>query len=178
MRLSQQEQPHHCHGTGKIDDGRHICGLLVRAWYQALCQNAAGNVVARQSPAGTGAVCNPDRTCYFCLPRRCRIRAAGSRCPVTCWRPTCCGRSRRTRMRRRQAACASGLGHAECPDRCARSASCHWMAWNPAAAEEAGSWTPKLIARLTPRRRWPTDRGLIPVKAWRWPYLSSIRIAW
>ena len=36
------------HGTGEIDDGRHICGLLVRAWYQALCQNAAGKVVARQ----------------------------------------------------------------------------------------------------------------------------------
>jgi hypothetical protein len=31
VRLSQQEQPHHCHGMGEIDDGRHICGLLVRA---------------------------------------------------------------------------------------------------------------------------------------------------
>jgi hypothetical protein len=48
VRLSQHEQPHHCHGTGEIDDGRHICGLLVRAWYQALCQNAAESVVARQ----------------------------------------------------------------------------------------------------------------------------------
>lgn len=38
VRLSQQEQPHHCHGTGEIDDGRHICGLLGPAWYQALCQ--------------------------------------------------------------------------------------------------------------------------------------------
>jgi hypothetical protein len=56
VRLSQQEQPHHCHDTGEIDDGRHICGLLVRAWYQALCQNAAENVAARQSPVGTGAV--------------------------------------------------------------------------------------------------------------------------
>jgi hypothetical protein len=36
MRLSQQEQqPHHWCGTGEIDDRRHICGLLVRAWYQA-----------------------------------------------------------------------------------------------------------------------------------------------
>ena len=60
VRLSQQEQPHHCHGTGEIADGRHICGLLVRAWYQALCQNAAENVVARQRPVGTGAVCNMD----------------------------------------------------------------------------------------------------------------------
>jgi len=32
VRLSQQEQPHHRHGTGEMDDGRHICGLLVRAW--------------------------------------------------------------------------------------------------------------------------------------------------
>ena len=56
VRLSQQERPHHCHDTGEIDDGRHICGLLVRAWYQALCQNAAENVVARQRPLGTGAV--------------------------------------------------------------------------------------------------------------------------
>jgi hypothetical protein len=56
VRLSQQEQPRHCHGTREIDDGRHICGLLVRAWYQALCQNAAENVVARQRPVGTGAV--------------------------------------------------------------------------------------------------------------------------
>ena len=56
VRLSQQEQPHHCHGTGEIDDGRHICGLLVRAWYQALCQNVAENVIARQRPVGTGAV--------------------------------------------------------------------------------------------------------------------------
>ena len=56
VRLSQQEQPHHCHGTREIDDGRHIFGLLVRAWYQALCQNAAENVVARQRPLGTGAV--------------------------------------------------------------------------------------------------------------------------
>jgi hypothetical protein len=31
VRLSQQEQPHHCHDTGKIDDGRYICGLLIRA---------------------------------------------------------------------------------------------------------------------------------------------------
>jgi len=68
VRLSQQEQPHHCHGTGEIDDGRHICGLLVRASYQALCQNAAENVVARQRPVGTGAVGNLDRTCSFCLP--------------------------------------------------------------------------------------------------------------
>ena len=68
VRLSQQEQPHHCHGTGEIDDGRHNCGLLVRAWYQALCQNAAENLVARQRPVGTGAVCNLDRTCSFCLP--------------------------------------------------------------------------------------------------------------
>ena len=67
VRLSQQEQPHHCHGTGEIDDGRHICGLLVRAWYQALCQNAAENV-ARQRPVGTGAVCNLDRACSFGLP--------------------------------------------------------------------------------------------------------------
>jgi hypothetical protein len=37
VRLSQQEQLHHCHGTREIDDGRHICGLLVRAWYKALC---------------------------------------------------------------------------------------------------------------------------------------------
>jgi hypothetical protein len=91
VRLSQQEQPYHRHGTREIDDGRHICGLLVRAWYQALCQNAAENVVARHRPVGTGAVCNLDRTCYFCLPTRYRIRAAGSRWPVTCWRPTCCG---------------------------------------------------------------------------------------
>lgn len=69
VRLSQQEQPHHGHGTGKIEDGRHIRGLLVRAWYQALYQNAAENVVARQRPVGTGAVHNPDRACYFCLPR-------------------------------------------------------------------------------------------------------------
>ncbi len=68
VRLSQQEQPHHCHGTGEIDDGRQICGLLVRAWYQALCQNVAENVVARQRPVGTGAMRNLDRTCYFCLP--------------------------------------------------------------------------------------------------------------
>jgi len=68
MRLSQQEQPHHRHGTRKIDDGRHLSGLLVRAWYQALCQNAAENVVARQRPVGTGAVGNLDRTCSFCLP--------------------------------------------------------------------------------------------------------------
>lgn len=67
VRLSQQEQPHHRHGTGEIDDGRHICGLLVRAWYQALCQNAAENV-ARQRPVGTGAVCNLDRACSFGLP--------------------------------------------------------------------------------------------------------------
>jgi hypothetical protein len=46
VRLSQPERPHHCHGTGDIDDGRHICGLFVRAWYQALGQNAAMNVVA------------------------------------------------------------------------------------------------------------------------------------
>jgi len=57
VRLSQQEQPRHCHDTNEIDDGRHICGLLVRAWYQALCQNAQENVVARQRPVGTGAVC-------------------------------------------------------------------------------------------------------------------------
>jgi hypothetical protein len=30
MRLSQQEQPHHRHDTGKIDDSRHICGLPIR----------------------------------------------------------------------------------------------------------------------------------------------------
>jgi hypothetical protein len=65
VRLSQQEQPHHCHGTGEIDDGRQICGLLARAWYQALGQNAPENVVARHRPADTSAVCNPDRTCYF-----------------------------------------------------------------------------------------------------------------
>jgi hypothetical protein len=59
VRLSQQKQPRHCHGTGEIDDGRHICGLLVRAWYQALCQNAAENVIARHRPVGTAAVCNP-----------------------------------------------------------------------------------------------------------------------
>ena len=59
VQLSQQEQqPHHCYGTGEIDDGRHICGLLVRAWYQGLCQNAAENVITRQRPVGTGAVCN------------------------------------------------------------------------------------------------------------------------
>jgi hypothetical protein len=56
VRLSQQEQPHHCYGTLEIDDGRHICGLLLRAWYQALRQNAAENVVARQRPVGTGGV--------------------------------------------------------------------------------------------------------------------------
>jgi hypothetical protein len=92
VRLSQQKQPRHCHGTDEIDDGRHICGLLVRAWYQALCQNAAENAIAPQRPVGTGAVCNLDRTCSFCLSRRCCIPAAGSRWPVTCWRPTCSGR--------------------------------------------------------------------------------------
>ena len=76
VRLSQQEQPHHCHGAGEIDEGRHICGLLVRACYQALCLNAAENVVARRGPVGTGTVCNLDSTCYFCLPRRCCLRAA------------------------------------------------------------------------------------------------------
>ena len=35
VRLSQQEQSHHCHGTSKFDDGRYTCGLFVRAWYQA-----------------------------------------------------------------------------------------------------------------------------------------------
>ena len=65
VRLSQQEQPHHGRGTGEIDHGRHICGPLVRAEYQALCQNAPNNVVARQRPAATSAVCNPDRTGYF-----------------------------------------------------------------------------------------------------------------
>jgi len=35
VRLSQQEQPHHCHGTSKFDDGRYTCGLFVHAWYQA-----------------------------------------------------------------------------------------------------------------------------------------------
>ena len=63
VRLSQQQQSHHCHGTGKIDDGRHICGPVVRAWYQALSQNAAENVAARPRPEGTGAVCTLDRTC-------------------------------------------------------------------------------------------------------------------
>jgi hypothetical protein len=51
VRLSQQEQPHRRHGTGEIDDGRHICGLLVRAWYQALRQNAAEK---RRRPAEAG----------------------------------------------------------------------------------------------------------------------------
>jgi hypothetical protein len=27
VRLSQQEQLHHCYGTREIDDRRHICGL-------------------------------------------------------------------------------------------------------------------------------------------------------
>jgi hypothetical protein len=71
--------------------GRHIGGLLVRAWYQALCQSAAENGVTRQRLVGAGAVCNLDRTCYFCLSRRCRIQAAGSRWPVTRRRPTGCG---------------------------------------------------------------------------------------
>ena len=54
VRLSQQKQPHHCHGTGEIDDGRHICCLLVRAWHPVLCQNAAESVIAgrgRWAPA-------------------------------------------------------------------------------------------------------------------------------
>jgi hypothetical protein len=67
-QLSQQEQqPHHWNGTGEIDDGRHICGLLVRVQYQGLCQNAAESVITRQRPVGTGAVCNLYRTCCFCL---------------------------------------------------------------------------------------------------------------
>jgi hypothetical protein len=65
VRLSQQEPLYHCHGTREIDDGRHVCGLLVRAWYQVLCQNAAANVVARQRPVGNGAMCNLYCTCYF-----------------------------------------------------------------------------------------------------------------
>jgi hypothetical protein len=70
VRLSQQEQqPHHCYGTGEIDDGRHICGLLARAWYRGHCQNAAENVITQQRPAATGAVRNLYRTCGFCLPR-------------------------------------------------------------------------------------------------------------
>ena len=49
VRLWQQQQPYDSHGTGEIDDGRYLCGLLVRAWYQALGQNAAENVVDRRT---------------------------------------------------------------------------------------------------------------------------------
>jgi SnoaL-like polyketide cyclase len=52
VRLSQQGQSHHCHGTGEIDGGRHSCGLLVCAWYQALRQNAAEDVALAHGTAG------------------------------------------------------------------------------------------------------------------------------
>ena len=113
VRLSQQEQqPHHCYGTGEIDDGRHICGLLARAWYRGHCQNAAENVITQRRPAATGAVRNLYRTCGFCLPRD-----AASGQPAPDGRRTCllwlieahAHASKAGRMR-------IGPGHAECPD--------------------------------------------------------------
>jgi hypothetical protein len=53
VRLSQPEQPHHRHGTAEIEDGCHLGGLLVRAWYHALCRNVAEE---RRRPAQAGAI--------------------------------------------------------------------------------------------------------------------------
>jgi hypothetical protein len=120
VRLSQQEQPHHCHGTGEIDDGRHICGLLVRAWYQALCQNAAENV-ARQRPSAPARCATwtapAPSACQEMLHPGSRFQMAGDLLETYLLRliEAHAHASEAGRVRIRP-------GHAECPDRNALSA--------------------------------------------------------
>ena len=87
VRLSQQEQPHHCTARAR----------LMTAAISAACSFARGTRPSARTrrgrsspggPVGAGAVCNLDRICYFCLQGD-AAAAAGSRWPVSCWRPTC-----------------------------------------------------------------------------------------